>query len=208
MAQSSAIAVRRTRAVESFQTAADCIGEITPGMGLFAITRGQFSMIDATLACLDQVGPSDISLWTWTVAEYEIECLERLRRDGRVRDALMVIDYGARNKNAGLIRQWKSCFGGDSVRYVVNHAKIVTIRSERFRLLLRGSMNLNFNPRFEQFDLTEGGGDFEMVKRIEEDLPILADSAGGKDCFKASRVAEAFEPEQLKFFEGVKVWAK
>lgn len=208
MAAASAIAVRRKRAVESFKTAADCIGTIEPGAALFAITRGQFSMIDATLACLDQVGPSDISLWTWTVAEYEIECLERLRKDGRVRNALMVIDYGARNKNAALIRQWKSTFGPESVRYVVNHSKIVTIRSERFRLLLRGSMNLNFNPRFEQFDLTEGGDDFEMVKRIETEIPILEDHAKGEDVYKASKVSEAFEPEQLSIFSGVKVWAK
>lgn len=165
-------------------------------------------MIDATLACLDQAGPSDISLWTWTVAEYEIECLDRLRTDGRVRSATMVIDYGARNKNAALIAQWKASFGPDSVRYVVNHAKIVTIRSDRFKLLLRGSMNLNFNPRFEQFDMTEGGADFDLVRRLESELPILGDDVTGNQAYGASKVSSAFEPEQLKMFGGVKVWAK
>jgi hypothetical protein len=208
MAVASAIATRRKRAVESFKTAADCIGKIEPGTALFAMTRGQFSMIDAALACLDQSGPADISVWTWTVAEYEIECMERLRADGRIRSATLVIDHGARNKNAGLIRQWKDTFGGNSVRYVVNHSKIVTIRSDKFKLLLRGSMNLNFNPRFEQFDLTEGGADYDLVKQIESELPILADNAPGKDAYKASRVAEAFEPEQLQMFNGIKVWAK
>lgn len=204
----SSIAVRRKRAVESFKTAADCIGTIEPGAALFAITRGQFSMIDAALACLDQSGPADISLWTWTVAEYEIECLERLRMDGRVRSATLIIDGGARNKNAGLIAQWKLTFGPDSVRYVVNHSKIVTIQSDKFKLLLRGSMNLNFNPRFEQFDLTEGGADFDLVKQIESELPILADNASGASIFKASKVAQAFEPEQLSMFSNIKVWAK
>ncbi len=208
MAAPSAPSARRAKAVESFKTAADCIGTIEPGHSLFAITRGQFSMIDAVLACLDQSGPADVSLWTWTVAEYEIECLERLRNDGRVRDATLVIDHGARNKNAGLIRQWKSTFGADSVRYVVNHSKIATIKSDKFKLLLRGSMNLNFNPRFEQFDLTEGGADYDLVKQVESELPILRDNATGADVYKASRVAEAFEPEQLDFFTGIKVWAK
>ncbi|MBP8176277.1 MAG: hypothetical protein KAX77_00810 [Xanthomonadales bacterium] len=208
MPAASAIAVRRKRAVESFKTAADCIGTLEPGAALFAITRGQFSMIDAALACLDQTGPADVSIWTWTVAEYEIECMQRLRTDGRIRSATLVIDHGARNKNAGLIRQWKSTFGADSVRYVVNHSKIVTISNDRFRLLLRGSMNLNFNPRFEQFDLTEGGADFDLVKSIERELPVLADTASGEDVYKASKVAEAFEPQQLSIFQGVKVWAK
>ena len=208
MTAPSAPAMRRKRSVESFKSAADCIGTLEPGASLFAITRGQFSMIDATLACLDQAGPADISLWTWTVAEYEIECLDRLRNDGRVRSGLLVIDYGARNKNAGLIRQWKSTFGAESVRYVVNHAKIVTIQSDRFRLLLRGSMNLNFNPRFEQFDLTEGGSDFDLVKRIEAELPTLEDSAQGADAYAASNVSGAFDAEKMSIFRGVKVWAK
>jgi len=208
MAVASAIATRRKTAVESFKTAADCIGTIEPGTSLFAITRGQFSMIDAALACLDQSGPAEVSLWTWTVAEYEIECLERLRNDNRITGATMIIDGGARNKNAGLIRQWKNTFGERSVRYVLNHSKIVTIQSEKFKLLLRGSMNLNFNPRFEQFDLTEGGPDFDLVKQIESELPFLEDNCKGAAVYKASNVGAAFSQEQLSMFDGVKVWAK
>lgn len=206
---SSRISTRRKIAKESFGCAADCIGTIEKGMAIFAITRGQFSMIDAALACLDQVGRSRISLWTWTVAEYEIECLERLRQDRRIAEGRMIIDHGARVKNLGLIRQWKSSFGASSVRYVLNHSKIFTIESESgLKLLLRGSMNLNFNPRFEQFDLTEGGPDFDLVREIEDTLPVLEDDASGAECYKASKVSAAFEVEQLKLFEGIKVWAK
>jgi hypothetical protein len=38
-------------------------------------------------------------------------------------------------------------------------------------LLLRGGMNLN--PRFEQLDITEGGEHFDLVERIEAELPFL-----------------------------------
>jgi hypothetical protein len=204
----SAITVRRKRAVESFKTAAECIGTLEPGAALFAVTRGQFSMIDATLACLEQTGPADISLWTWTVAEYEIACMERLRQDSRLRKGVLIIDGGAREKNAGLIRQWQDTFGRQSVRYVLNHAKIVTIENAQFKLLLRGSMNLNFNPRFEQFDLTEGGADFDLVREIEATLPILSDDCSGADIYKASNVGPAFSQEQLGMFRNLKVWAK
>jgi len=208
MARASAIATRRTRAVESFKTAAECIGQIEPGLSLFAVTRGQFSMIDAILACLDQTGPADLSLWTWTVAEYEVECMERLQNDGRVTGGTLVIDHGARYKNAGLIDRWRDKYGADSVRYVLNHAKIATIRSAGYKLLLRGSMNLNYNPRFEQFDITEGGPDFDLVKQIEGELPILRGEIAGMDAYKASRVGDAFDVDQLEIFAGVKVWAK
>lgn len=209
MAKSASPAARRTRAVESFQCAAATIGPVTAGMSLFAITRGQWSMIDAVLHVLDQVGPSKVSLWTWTVAEYEVEVLTRLRIDRRITDGVLVIDHGARHKNAGIIREWKGSYGANSVRYVINHSKIATVESASgLRCLLRGSMNLNFNPRFEQFDLTEGGPDFDLVKQVEAELPILADDASGEDVFAGSKISAAFDPKQLTFFEKAKVWAK
>lgn len=208
MSANSAPAQRRARAVESFQSAASTIGRIEPGASLFAITRGQFSMLDAILHCLEELGPSVVSLWTWTVADYEIANLTNLRRDGRITAGTLIIDAGARVKNRALIQDWQHSFGPSSVRYVLNHSKIATVEGGGRRVLLRGSMNLNFNPRFEQFDLTEGGADFNLIRRVEAELPVLADDASGSEVYKASRVAQAFEPEQLAMFSHLKRWAK
>jgi hypothetical protein len=208
MSVKSAIAVRRERVQESFKTASECIGIIKKNSGIFAVTRGQFSMIDAILACLDQTGPAKVSVWTWTVAEYEVEVLTRMMRDDRIIDGRMVIDHGARNKNSTIIRQWKDSFGENSVRYVVNHSKIATIENDEWKILLRGSMNLNYNPRFEQFDLTEGGADFDLVKEIENELPILTDAASGKQAYSATKLDQAFTQETLNLFDGGKVWSK
>lgn len=208
MPPKSAISVRRERACESFKTAAECIGQLKKGSGIFALTRGQFSMIDAVRACLEQTGPAAVSLWTWTVAEYEVEVLGGLMRDKNITEGRMVIDGGARNKNAKIISEWKSQFGRDSVRYVVNHAKIATIENAEWKILLRGSMNLNFNPRFEQFDLTEGGADFDLVKEIENELPILEDSCSMGETYSATKLDKAFDTKTLDLFGGIKVWAK
>ena len=62
---------RVKRAVESFESAAATIGPIEKDMSLFAITRGQFSMLDAILHCLHETSPAAISLWTWTIADWE-----------------------------------------------------------------------------------------------------------------------------------------
>jgi len=209
MSKASSPTRRRQTARESFRSAAECIGPCEAGMSLFAITRGQWSMIDAVLHVLDCVGASSVSLWTWTVAEYEVEVLTRLRVDQRITSGRLVIDYGARNKNAAIIADWKSSYGADSVRYVVNHAKIALIESVGgLRFLLRGSMNLNFNPRFENFDITEGGPEFDLMRGIETDLPVLLDSVTGKQAYEASKVASAFTDKQLSLFGGTKVWAK
>ena len=98
------------------------------------------------------------------------------------------------------------------MRYVVNHAKIATVAdSAGRRFLLRGSMNLNFNPRFEQFDVTEGGEDFTLVKRIEDELPVLAGDASGAAVYAASRVGEVFRADELAMFQkqgAIRPWSK
>ncbi len=207
MPRSSSPAGRRKTAVESFKNAAETIGDCEAGMSLFAITRGQWSMIDAVLHLLDKVGPAAVSLWTWTVAEYEVQVLTRLRIDDRVTAGRLVIDHGARNKNAAIIADWKQQFGADSVRYVVNHAKIATVATAGgLKFLLRGSMNLNFNPRFEQFDITEGGPEFDLIQGIELELPDLNDDCSGKEVYEGSKLQNAFSPEQLTLFDKPKTW--
>ena len=206
--RASAPSTRRARAAESFKTAAECLGPIEPGVSIFAVTRGQFSMLDAVLHVLAELGPSRVSIWTWTIADYEIQVFSDFMRDGRITDGRLVIDHDARNKNRALIAEWQASFGSESVRYVLNHAKIATVEGGGRRVLLRGSMNLNFNPRFEQLDVTEGGPDFDLVRQVENELPVLADDCPGAEAYKATRVGDAFEKETLALFSHLKVWAK
>lgn len=206
--RASAPAARRATAVESFKTAADCIGKVHPGMALFAVTRGQFSMVDAVRHVLDEVGSARLSLWTWTVADYEVKIFCELLHDGRLESGRLVIDQRARAKNAQLLQEWRSAFGAESIRYCMNHAKIATVEGGGLRVLLRGSMNLNFNPRFEQLDVTEGGPDFDLVRQIEDALPLLPDGCSAGQAFAATRAGEAFDRETLAMFGGVKVWQK
>lgn len=200
---------REFHAVESLKSAGDAIGEIKKDCHIFAITRGQWSMVDAILHCLSQVGRSKISIWTWTVADYEVQVINRLLLDDEVTAGTLIIDGGARIKNRDIIKKWRKHFGSESVRYVLNHAKMATIESESgLKLLLRGSMNLNFNPRFENFDLSEGGdAGFDLVKSIESELPFLPSNCSGEDIYKASKVSACFDAETLGFFKGKKRWS-
>jgi len=208
MSQAAARSVRRTRAVESFTSAEETIGQIEPNMALFAITRGQFSMLDAIRTVLKQTGKSYVSIWTWAIADYEVECFEAFMADREISGALLVIDHAAENRNAALIQQWRDRFGADSARVCKNHAKIARVWNDDWRVLLRGSMNLNFNPRFEQFDITEGGPDYDLVEEIENALPVLRPRASKMEAMNASRLGMAFEAGTLEMFAGIKTWCK
>ena len=208
--RSGSMEARHANAIESRRTAGECIGEIVPGMSIFAITRGQWSMIDAVLYCIAEVpGPVRLSLWTWTIAQYEVECIDRLMRESKIESATLIIDIAARSKNADQCDSWAARFGDGTIRYCANHAKIATIESaDGLKLLLRGSMNLNKNPRFEQFDLSEGGPGFDMIREIEEGLPLV-DARGGRSAARAaSGIDDIWEQGELAVFGGIKAWGK
>lgn len=200
--------MRPRKAVESFRSAAECIGPIEHSMSLFAVTRGQFSMLDMILHCLDQIGPAEISVWTWAIADYEVEAMEGLMARREITGAHLIVDKSADKRSQKTIEAWRTRFGPESVRVVINHAKIARVWNDNFRLLLRGSMNLNFNPRFEQLDITEGGPDFDLVERLEAEIPILPRNYTHKDCESATKVNRAWEHSQLEMFRGAKTWAK
>lgn len=191
---------REMHAKETFQAASLAIGPVTHGMSLFQVTRGQFSFIDAIVHVLDEVGPAKISVWSWVLAEYEVKTLSRLFVDGRVLGARLILDIRGRDRNKELVHDWRAKFGADSVRYLASHAKIATVEGGGFRILMRGSMNLNRNPRFENFDISEGCPGFDLVREIEEDLPSLHDDASKSEILRISKLYNSMQRPGLKVF--------
>lgn len=198
----------RKRVVESFRDAADAIGPIEHEMSVFAITRGQFSMIDAILHTLKQLGTAQISCWTWAIADYEVEAMVGLMARKEITGGRLIIDASADRRDPAIINKWRDRFGDEEVRICKNHAKIARVWNDEYSVLLRGSMNLNMNPRFEQLDVTEGGEDFQLVKRIEDEMPILKRKYANAEADHASGLGKAFEQSTLTFFQGLKTWAK
>jgi hypothetical protein len=206
----AAKASRVANALNARTTAADCIGPVEKGMSIFAVTRGQISMIDVVGHLIDCMERPSISVWTWCIADYEVESFERLLRDGRLAGGRLIVDRSAEQRNVELIDRWRDKFGPESVRVCMNHAKIATVWDANYRVLARGSMNLNFNPRFEQFDVSEGDDAFSLVHEIENEIPILPRLCARREAEDATGVREAWTMDDLKPFQlsGVKVWAK
>ena len=206
--RSSAKARRRSMSIEAMKSARETIGTLEHEMALFAITRGQFSMIDVINTIVDEIGPSHISVWTWAIAAYEVDVIVGLMERGDILGATLIIDYSSEQRSGEIIDQWRARFGPDAVKDCRNHAKISRIWNDEWAFLARGSMNLNFNPRFEQFDLTEGGEDFALVGEIEDALPVLGGNCTRAEADAATGVGQAFEQSTLDMFSGAKTWAK
>lgn len=200
--RAGAIARRRDRAVESFGSAAEAIGPISKDMAIFAVTRGQWSMIDAITYCIDSLGPGcNLSVWTWTVADYEVLAMNGLMNRGDIAGATLLVDMSTDKRRPDILANWRAIFGKDSVKVCRSHAKIARVWKGDFKFLLRGSMNLNFNPRFEQFDITGGGPDFDLVEQIEAEMPVLPGDYTFQDVVMAGKLKRAFDDETMAMFD-------
>lgn len=203
--------IRRTKvAIESFKTFSESMEgiELDPGFSLFGVTRGQFSMIDVIRYFVDRLKPAHVSVWTWAIASYEVEAFEYFYQTDAIVDASLIVDRSAEDRNAELIDRWRQKFGIQKVRVCKTHAKIATIEGAGLKVLCRGSMNLNHNPRFEQFDISEGGEAFDLVKQIENDIPVLPPRCSNHDANNASGLLFAWDEEELKPFDGIQKWEK
>ncbi len=151
--------------------ARDAISGLDRGKHIFGLTKGQFSMIDIAAAVLEKTGPADVSVWTWCIAEYEVEAFSAFFADRRVSALRVVMDWAGAQRDMPIVGDLQDRFGVDCIRVTKTHAKIVTVATEcGWRVVIRGSMNLNANPRFEQFDVSDDEAIFDTVDDVMSEL--------------------------------------
>lgn len=154
----------------TMQSARDFLAGIEMGGHVFGVTKGQFSMIDVADALLEIAGPSDVSVWTWCIADYEVEAVTAFMRDGRIRSLRMVVDYSSTQRETSLLADIQARFGVDSIRVTKTHAKLLTVFGGGWSFVARGSMNLNANRRLEQVDVTADDATFRAIMDVEAEI--------------------------------------
>lgn len=169
---------RLRKGLQAEVNAHQALGRLEPGVELFGFTKGQFSLINLIIAVLDQTGPADVTVATWTAAQREIRDAERLLRERRITRLRFLVDFSFPRRQPAYCALLRETFGDDTLRVTKTHAKFVTIRNDRWSLVIRTSMNLNENPRFEMWELSD---DPEMLRFLEalvdavfEDQPVGA----------------------------------
>ena len=155
----------------ALDSARAAVSGLDRGGTVFGLTKGQFSMIDLAAAVLARTGMADVSVWTWCIAEYEVEAFTAFFNEWRIRRFRLVIDWAGAQRDMPLVAELQARFGADCIRVTKTHAKIATVATDDgWRVCIRGSMNLNANPRFEQFDISDGPEAFDVVAGVEREL--------------------------------------
>ena len=147
--------VRKTRArLSKVANARDTIAGFGHGMDVVGLTFGQFSLLDLIDAALEVTGPADVTVSTWSAGFYDVEAAERFRDSGRLRSIRFILDSSAKRGQAS-VGDIADLFGQESVRATRTHAKFALLINAEWSVLITTSMNLNLNPRCEQFEMTD-----------------------------------------------------
>lgn len=146
---------RKTRPrLSKVASARDTIAGFGHDMDVAGLTYGQFSLLDLIEAALAYTGPADVTIGTWAVGQFDLDATHKLWTDGRIREVRLVIDSGQKRGQAGL-EAIVDAFGAECVRMTRTHAKFVTLTNDDWNIVITSSMNLNYNSRCEQFEMTD-----------------------------------------------------
>lgn len=161
------------RVAAARETAEEALGELTEGLRLFGFTKGQFSLLDLIRAVLEQTGPADLIVSTWSTGIRDAENVKWLRETGSLRSVLLLTDRSFAQVKEENVASVVEAFGMENIRCARTHAKFALIRNERWNIAIRSSMNLNRNPRFEQFDLEDNADLCEFMAAHVAELKDL-----------------------------------
>lgn len=162
---------RRSEAAVALHTAREALEPWGRNAHVFGTNKGQFSAIDLAAAVLERTGPADVSVWTWCIAEYEIQAVTAFLVDSRIRSFRLVMDWAGAQRDMPLVADMQARFGVDCIRVTKTHAKIITVSTPcGWAVTIRGSMNLNANRRFEQFDVSDDAAVLGVVRGLEDEL--------------------------------------
>jgi hypothetical protein len=146
-------AKREIRDLRRKQTAAEALAGLDHETEIYGFTKGQFSFIDIIEHCLTITGPARLQISTWTAAAADISSVLDLCRTKMLTDARWLVDLTFQRRSPELANQIRMTFGDDAIRVAKNHAKFILLDNDDWQIICRTSMNINFNPRFENFQI-------------------------------------------------------
>jgi hypothetical protein len=139
------------------ESARDAVGPITPGMEVYGLSKGQFSLVELIEHVLQSTGPADLVVSTWTAAGADLRHTKTLLDSGLVRSARWLVDFSFPSRQPAYCDELRARFGDDAIRCTANHAKFVTVTNSAWAVVIRTSMNLNLNRRLESYEVSEDG---------------------------------------------------
>ncbi|MFH2076107.1 MAG: hypothetical protein ABIJ57_12305 [Pseudomonadota bacterium] len=152
------------------QSARESIGTLAAGGRITGITKGQFSLLDLIRAVSDQIGPAALTVSTWSTGIRDTQNLGLLINQGAFTKVSLCLDRSFSGRQPQYVEEVIRVWGAENIRMTRNHAKFFLLRNEAWNICVRSSMNLNRNPRLEQYDLDDSLELCEFFQNVIDEI--------------------------------------
>jgi len=177
------------------QNAVDAIAPLTREVEIYGLTKGQFSLLDLLKAVLAKTGPASMDLSTWTANRKEALELAAMKQRGELVAVRWLVDMTFCRRDPEATAAIRQDFGADAIRVAHVHAKFALFYNETWKLVLRTSMNLNMNPRTEDFHLAHDPELFDFIHGVMNRVWKLQPRTLAEA--KPGTISQAFKKETL-----------
>ena len=176
---------REIRDLRRKQTAEKAVEGFDKDLEIYGFTKGQFSVIDLLESMINITGPAALTVSTWTAAKTDVTTVVKFVETGHCTSARWLVDFTFQKRSPELAAHIRDAFGHDAIRVGKNHAKFFMLRNSAWDVVCMTSMNLNFNPRFENFMLRHDKAMCDFHDAILDEIwtkqkPSLASAKAGE----------------------------
>ena len=146
---------------------------ISPGY-IGADLNNKFQLYNLIEWVLEQTGPADVFVVSFSISEEFIRKMLKLQKSGLIKSCEVVLDFKAVQKTQKIIRFAQYVF--NSVSYCKTHAKIVIIETDNLEypgVIITGSQNATRGNRSESTVITTDEQTFYNLKQKVESLKSM-----------------------------------
>lgn len=123
------------------------IGLISHNEMIHFYSFGSFNMMKLIFHILDQTGPADILMCSYSISQQTIEAITRRREKGLIKDIRFIIDHRVKTMKPKPLQMLLQNF---EVRFNAIHAKVSLIENEDWHISIISSQNATDNPKIER----------------------------------------------------------
>ena len=171
------------------------VAPLSQSVEVYGYTKGQFSMLDLLKSVLKKTGPAHMDFSTWTANRREALELAAMKQRGELLSIRWLVDMTFVRRDPEAAAAIRADFGAEAIRVAHCHAKFALFYNADWSLVLRTSMNLNMNPRTEDYHLAHDPDLFAFIHDIMDRIWRLQHRSLSDA--KAGVISQAFKREEL-----------
>lgn len=142
------------------------LGKLVPGSDIHFWSFGNFNMMRLVFWVLEQTGPADVIMSTYSISPKTIQSVLTRRERGLIRNIRFIVDNRVRSLSPKPFDMLVKSF---DYRCISIHAKVACIYNDNWNITIVSSQNATDNPKMERGTIFTTSEIFNFDKTVLED---------------------------------------